>query len=753
MKRTHAALLILISLTIAIPALASEAFILDIPLRFNTQQETGEVRILLGLSAAPAGSQLVVNGGTTLNLGDTTTVAGDTVSFKAGTGNEVRIVYAPLSNFNGDFCNAVAVEKQIPMRFVGAQDVLDYRISSYIVASPMVECSQVSKHTGDTPAFLTPNDDGVAPALTADYKGRFTFDVMLVLDKSGSMSELPPGANSGANKASILKSAVQAFVGNWEQMDQPVGVAEWSHDRMGLVFFDSTASSQTLAGADLPANVFLQRGGSNAWDTVISTVNGLTPGSSTSIGAGINEGMQQWKNDPKNDLNVILVTDGKQNTSPLISPTGSGFLGLTPVAGLPQELRKRFIPIQTIGFGTPAQVDEDLLRNISFETSGQSYIDINAFTMFNSFAQVLIAILKGNTASLARNIGDTMTGAGPAPAQSVIVDRSPRRVVFSLQWAPPQANVLDLDVFRPGSSSPAAPFSSKKLPQASIKTFNLTPSDAGTWSVRVKRAPKTDLNNVPYALNVFFLEGQLDYSLSLDTFRAVTGDKLGVRAIVDWDGKRLGGLPPGSIRARVFAQTQSLGNILHDTRMPTDRVPTSVGGDPVSPLDQKLASFKGNSLVARLEQKEVGTIVLNEESRGVYAGTFDKTSIPGNYAFEVLLDWDQERTGHVHREERIEQGVSIRVDRTKTEVSTSKGTNGRFTITVTPRDSYGNYFGPGYESKITATLRTRGSLRSRVPTDANQTGVYAFEVAEVPAGETPVLDIIVDGVSLTPRRE
>src|SRR5260370_1423543 len=113
MKRTHAALLILISLTIAIPALASEAFILDIPLRFNTQQETGEVRIILGLSAAPAGSQLVVNGGTTLNLGDTMTVAGDTVSFKAGTGNEARIVYAPLSNFSGDFCNAVAVEKQI----------------------------------------------------------------------------------------------------------------------------------------------------------------------------------------------------------------------------------------------------------------------------------------------------------------------------------------------------------------------------------------------------------------------------------------------------------------------------------------------------------------------------------------------------------------------------------------------------------------------------------------------------------------
>src|SRR6266545_1827323 len=210
----------LISLLLAIPALASESWVLNIPVRFIANQETGEVRLVMGLSAAPAGAQLVVNGSTTLNLGDTQTVAGDSVSFAAGTGNEVRITYKPLSNFGADFCaGGAAVEKNVPMRFSGAQDVVDYRISTYIVAAPMVECSQVSKHTGDTPASISAIADGVAPALNATFKGRNTFDVVLVLDKSGSMANLPPGAVSGPTKADILKSAVQGFVAQWEQLD------------------------------------------------------------------------------------------------------------------------------------------------------------------------------------------------------------------------------------------------------------------------------------------------------------------------------------------------------------------------------------------------------------------------------------------------------------------------------------------------------------------------------------------------------
>ncbi len=748
MNRAMVALAVLFAAALPSTAAASEAWILNIPVRGIANQESGMVRATLELDSAPAGSQLVVNGGTTLNLGDTQMIAGDSVTYEALAGNNVRITYVPLSNFGADFCaGGGAVDKNIPMRFVGAQDITASRMSTYIVAAPMSECSQVSKHTGDTPASLIPMDDGVAPALVATYKGRNMFDVALVLDKSGSMNDLPPGALNGPNKISILKSAVQGFVGQWMLLDAPPGGGpEWSGDRIGLVFFDSTAHPQSLAGADPPANFFLQRGNASAWNTIISAANALAPGSSTSIGAGINEGMSQWKADPKNDLNMVVITDGMQNTNPLITPTGSGFLGLAPVAGLPQELRKRFIPIQTIAFGTPAQVDETLLRNISFETSGISYQAISASTMFDVFGMTLVAILKGNTASMATRRLDTLTGPGPSAAVPVTVDRSPQRVVFSVQWPPPARQLLDLDVYPPGAIVPATPTSSLKTPQGSMQAFDIGRAfGPGAWSVRVKRDIKS-AEPVPYTLNVLFLEKHLDYQFSLDNLHAVTGDPLGIHVLVDWDGKPLTGLPEGAIRVRVLRQPEGMGSILHRTHREVPDGPTiTPTGDIQTPLEAKIASFKGQSLLERITPREVAVIPLTEQGNGIYAATFSDTFIPGTYVFEAVLDWDIPLTSHVMREERLEEDVKPRADAATTGISLTGGASGIWTLSVTPRDHFGNYFGPGYASYVKARVRSGGELRSDVPSDPRQIGTYIFTIAGTP-DVTPVVDVMVDGV-------
>jgi hypothetical protein len=756
MKRCSAALAMVLSLTFAGSILASESFVLDIPVRGNSQQETGEVRIVLTLSAAPAGSQVVFNGSTTLNLGQTAAVGADSATYEVVSGNVVRITYRPLSNFAGDFCSApAAVEKNIPIRFVGAQDVVDYRLSTYIVAAPNAECSQVSKHTGDTPATITPTADGVAPALNAVFKGRNDFDVVLVLDKSGSMADNPPGTNVPPTKADILKSAVQGFVSQWEQIDAPNGgsTADYSPDRLGIVFFDSSATPQTLPGADPPANFFLQRGGGNAWDAVINQAATLAPGSSTSIGGGINAAMQQWKNDPKNDLSLIVFTDGMQNTAPLIQTTGTGFLGLTPVAGLPQELRKRFIPIQTIAFGIPAAVDDDLLRNIALETAGVSYISTNSSTVFSVFGATLVALLKGNTVSLALNQQETYSGQVPTASVPVIVDRSPNRVVFSVQWAPPGRNSLDLEVFSPnGGASPATPTSSKKTPQASIQTFDLGRSGPGTWKVRIKRGAK-GTDPVPYALNVFFVEGHLDYQFSLTNLHAGTGDPIGIRVVVDWDGKPLTGLPEGAIRATIQRPSDGIGTILHNTRREVSSGNTTTPtGDIQTPLDAKIASFKGSSLLERITPKDVTTIPLKEEGKGVYSATFADTSVPGTYAFDATLDWDSEKTGHVHREERIEESLKVKADPFKTEVKITAPSNGIALVNVTPRDSFGSYLGPGFARVIKASVRG-GKLRTEVPVDRDQIGTYVFTIADVPPGTTPTVQITVDGVLIGGRLE
>jgi hypothetical protein len=743
----------LVCLALAGTASASESFTLNIPVRFNANQETGEVRITLGLNAAPAGAQLVVNGTTTVDLGQTQAVGGDSVTFAAGAGNSVLIAYRPLSNFTGsDFCaGGSAVELNVPMRFSGAQDVADFRVTTYVIAAPDVDCTQPSKRTAEAPANLVPAADGVAPALVATDRGRHPLDIALVLDKSGSMSALPPDAGGGSTKSVILKSALEAFIAAWQVIDQPTASGEWSQDRIGVVFFDSTAVPQTIAGADAPANFFVQRGADgSAWDAVSNTVASLAPGGSTSIGDGINKAMQQWQADPKNDLSLIAVTDGMQNTAPLVEVAPSGFLGLVPVAGLPLELHQRFIPIRTIGFGTPAAVDDALLKNIALETAGVSYISISDTTMFDSFASTLVSILKGNTASLAMRRHDTLTGAGPGAPQPVIVDPSAERVVFLLQWAPPRRAALDLQVFRPGASTAEVPGSVRHTAQSAIQSFDVRPSDVGTWSMRVRRAGAGDSTPIPYTLNVFYLEKHLDYRVAFDKIHAGTGDSIRLRANVTYDGKPLAGLPADAIRVRIQRPNEGLGTILHDTRVAdgTSGSTTTPSGDIQTAYDRKLAELTNASLLGRVMPRNAETISLADEKNGVYGATVTGTSIPGLYAYEVVLDWDDARTGHVRREERLEQNVKVKPDAGRTEIATTRLAGGMVLVRVTPRDRFGNYLGPGYGSLVKAKLNSGGTLVAGAPVDREQTGTYELTVTEVPLGVTPDVDVTVDGVAV-----
>jgi len=636
MKRATTLLLALLPLA----ASASESFTLNIPQRLDASQEIGEVRILLGLSAAPAGAQLVVGGTTTINLGATQTVAGDSVSFLSGAGNHVLIRYRPLSNFAGDFCaGGGAVPKDIALRFSGAQDVVDFRMSSFVVGAPAAECSDVSRRIADTPATITPTADGVAPALVATNMGRLELDVILVLDKSGSIAGLPPGAGptSMTTKEMILKSAAEAFVATWESIDAPTGGVDWNGDRIAVTFFDNVAAPQTLAGADPPANLFLKRG--NGWGPAVTLIDTLTPGNSTSIGAGINSAMEKWKADPVNDATVVVVTDGMQNTAPLIAATPSGFLGLTPVAGLNQELRKRFIPIQMIGFGTPATVDEELLRNISLETAGRSYMGVDAVTMFDVFAMTLVAVLKGNTASIATR------AANPTTSKSVIVDPSARRVVFTLQWEPPSVNAFALEVLRPGSTTIATPTHARSLPQAAIQTFDKP--DVGQWNVRVRRNKRLRTERVvPYTLNVFFLEQHLDYRLSVD--------RKMLRAEISYDGKPLIGLPAGALKVRMLRPKASLQSVLRRSKNKPRR---ATPGDPQTGA-QLAALSLSPAEITMLRPAPAESLTLREDKRGVYSIALPPTPISGSYAYEIVLDWTDPRTGRVHREERLEQFVS-----------------------------------------------------------------------------------------------
>jgi len=151
----------------------------------------------------------------------------------------------------------------------------------------------------------------------------------------------------------------------------------------------------------------------------------------------------------------------------------------------------------------------------------------------------------------------------------------------------------------------------------------------------------------------------------------------------------------------------------------------------------------------RITPQDVATIELKDQGRGIYAGTFDQTTVAGNYGFEAILDWDLERYGHVHRVERLEEFVQVKPDPEKTEVKVTHPDAHTIRIAVTPRDKSGNYLGPGYASVVKAQLESKGRITG--PTDPEQTGTYLFTVVEAPA-ETADVVVTVDGVVVGRKR-
>ena len=728
---------LLVCLVLSLGLSADEAFLLQVPLRENPTQQTGEVRVTLTLDGDPAGAQLEVNGAETVTLGQTLNLSsGDRLIFEAGGGNSAKLTFQPLSNFPiaGNFCvtGQNATPKELQLRFLGAQDIVEYRISSYSVGAPEFECSKVFKRVGDFPAIIIPFAVGNTPELAATNKGRHELDVALILDKSGSMGEIPPGAEGPPSKMQILRSALTTFVAQWAQLDAPgESTATFENDRLGLVFFDTAPAAQTVAGSFFTARGAAPPGNNHAWNAVSTLIDTLAPGGFTTVGGGINTAFEQYQLDPDHDLTLIVVTDGIQNTAPLVETGTDDILTLVPVAGFPDELRKRFTPIYTIGFGTPSGVDAQLLDRIAAQTTGFSYLAISAETMFNSFGSALVSFLKGNTISEALRVNATMTGAGPSAAQQLVIDRSVPRVVVSVQWAPPHRNALDLEITGPNGTV-RTPTSSTSTDTAMIFRFDLRPEDAGTWGVRVKRAASTATMNLPYTLTALLVERQLEFSISTSPAKAATGDPITIRATVAYDHKPLGKLPGNAIRVRVQRPPEALGTILRDT--PAGNA--SASNDIQSPYHRKVASLTSRELTNRVYPRDVETIALAEEKPGVYTGTFTGTTVPGTYAFEALLDWDDSRTGHVRRTERIEKQVKLRPDPVATIVTARPTGDGHTLIAVTPRDRFGNYLGPGYAPIV------RAGDSGTVPVDIDQTGTYTFEVA----GAAP--PITVDGVKI-----
>ena len=720
---------------------------------------TARVRWSFALSLAPSATtkvtiteagqlpvDAVLNGGAFVSL-----ASGDRFRLDSSPTltNGVSVLYEARGQFTGgNFCSlktgALPLPRQVNLTYIGPA-ITQQAMGTYTVpgntAATTFFCQKAQRRVSTAPAGITIGPPGlVGPPL------RLPLDVIMVLDKSGSMGwELPASPiNSLPSRWTVLGDSLEQFVALWEQASE----TQVTGDRLGLVHFDSVATPFDFGGGSM----FKTRG---EWDTWLTAAKSKTPGGATAIGAGINAARDKSAADQVNfDAVVILMTDGEQNVNPRIQKLGAGIDWLlaastAPPASLPlagfDELFVKGIPIQTIGFGTPATVEQDLLKGIAEQTAGTSIITATAAGLSAGMRDALVRALKGNTLGMLTRVNGTLTPpatvSAPIPLQ---IDVSVKRATLVLDWTG-RRNMFDLLVQPPGGGTPFVPQVRKAGANWIVASIDV-PADGpvGEWKALVRG---NDVGSATdFRLSAYSVDSRLKYSLSFGRDPSGTGDPIPLMVDISYDGKPLTGIA-GGIRLSPAAPAEGSGNILH-----------AAGAGPAPVADQTATTAKvlqlarDGQLIPRTEPKPTGEqLVLADSGSGgdetagdaIYTARVVDTRVPGRYRFDVALEWDDPRTGKVRRVESIERSVVAVPNPTKTVVVVAPPADGSYQVTVTPRDRFGNYVGPGYGGLVKVKLNGAGSVGP--VSDPAQTGDYTVKVSGVPPGSTPTLDIQVDG--------
>jgi hypothetical protein len=171
-------------------------------------------------------------------------------------------------------------------------------------------------------------------------------DVMLVIDKSGSMNDRLPGDTH--TKLYYAKLAAQNFLTKLK-----------TSDRVGLSSFESVS--------------ILNKGLTSDFTAVSLAINSLNYGGSTNLMGGINKATTEIVShgNVTHTYVMIVLTDGVANYWDNYHGSQNERLGCQYAEGKAQEAKEQNIKIFSIGLGSHTSLNETLLQHI--QTNGYYY--------------------------------------------------------------------------------------------------------------------------------------------------------------------------------------------------------------------------------------------------------------------------------------------------------------------------------------------------------------------------------------------
>lgn len=558
-----------------------------------------------------------------------------------------------------------------------------------------------------------------------------TRDVMIVFDRSGSMSM---DEGTGRRKIDAARDAVSLFV----QL-----VRAGTGNRAGLVSFSTTASSPVdfaIAGVtDGPGGTKRTLIGPPPFATGI--VGGLTPGGMTTIGGGLAAAQAQFPVPGANPRAILLLTDGLQNTPPLVAAVEPSLAGIT---------------LHAIGFGTESSLDGALLSALAtahggLYTRAGSGLALEKF-FSSAFGNIFEAgVLMDPEFNLPADQRAGTPLSFPICGEEILTavagwDRTDASLLLEVT-TPAGAVLTSLTAGLESESGRTWTFLRVRLPHNGERN--------GVWKVNVVRPggggefppPAPPLR---YFINVIPSGGPLISRLE-DTRRYYTGDRINPQILI----RQANGGWPENLAARltITRPDAGAGNVLSAAGL---GAPGTLDADAIPARQATLQAIEratGRPAVRYTETTiDLADDAANTEGLFESGGTLGKSlddllAVEGNYTFHAQATYGEACAGRRELTWSIHVDVGIDPGRTTvTSVPLPPGPGGGscVRVTFTPRDRYGNLLGPGRGDSFTLEPRP-GSHPAGPVTDLGN-GAYQVDVYSDPDSlEPPGFGIVQPG--------
>jgi hypothetical protein len=509
-------------------------------------------------------------------------------------------------------------------------------------------------------------------------------DVMIVLDRSGSMS-LDSG--TGQTKIEAAKDAASLFI----QLVQSDGGSQ-----LGLVSF-STAASNPVDFALQPVNDVNKQTLTGPAPFTTGILGALVAGGATSIGGGLAAAQAQIPTQLSNSRSILLLTDGLQNTPPLIAD----------VAGLDG------IAINAIGFGAASSLDGALLTQLSESHNGLYMRAGDGLDLKKYFALAFGNIFTSGTLLDPEGQLATAEATGKPVRFNVCGEKA---ITVVVGWDK-VGSALAITVRTPTgamitSASPGVAHATGRTWAFLRIKLPFGKEANGSWSASVSRAggPLERPVALRYFINVI-ADGGARLTRWPRPDQYFTGDA--INPVVRLASNA--GLPTGAkVTLTVRRPTASAGTLL--TRARRAQLPARQNGDTLPSRHTTMLALEkssGKPLIDysehrfELSSEAAQTSVLSRSS-GLF-GTMlqDFLNVEGTYTFHAVASFGgKDCIGS--RELQWSAEVEPGIDQSKSDVKITTGATRpdkmtAITVVIIPRDAFGNHVGPGRPDAFTVS--------------------------------------------------